>query len=149
MQKKFIKEAAVIFILTAVSGILYHSFLPDGLDLIYQPIEILEGRTIDVQSLKQLLLQKRAILVDVRPTPEYKTGHIPDALNLPLKSPRDQKIRFVKGFDKEQVFIFYCSNASCNQAERLAGEFKMMGYQNTLIFEQGLEGWLEAGMTIE
>ncbi len=146
MRFKFLKEAAVIFILTAASGILYQSFLPNGLDIIYQPTEIPEGRIIDIQTLKQFLLRKKAALIDVRPAPEYNAGHIPGALNLPLKSPRNHKIEFVNRYDRNQIFIVYCSNVLCNQAERLAGELKMMGYQNTLIFEEGLEGWLESGM---
>lgn len=149
MQIKFIKEAAVIFLLAAVSGILYHSFSPNGLAIIYQPMEIAEDGIIDINILNQLLLQKKASLIDVRSASEYASGHIPDALNLPLKSPRNLKIEFVNNFGKDHVFILYCSNASCNQAERLASEFNLIGYQNTLIFSEGLEGWRESGMSIE
>lgn len=148
MKLRFLKEATVIIALTVVSGILCSLILPNGLNIIYKAIEIPDNRIIDIQTLKQLMLGKKTTLIDVRPVSEYDQGHIPDALNLPLRSPRNVKIGFIKKFPTDRIFILYCSNTSCNQAERLSGEINLMGYENTLIYEQGFEGWQESGNAV-
>lgn len=149
MHFRFIKEATVILVLAAVSAVLYNSSSADGLDIVYKPLEMPTGNIINLSGLDRLIRLQKAVLIDVRTEIEFNEGHIPGARNLPFKSPRDRKIVFAKQFDPKQVFIFYCSNPACTQAERLAGEFNLMGFTNTILFEDGWEAWLEADLAIE
>ena len=146
MHFKFIKEATVILVFAAASAILYNSFSANGLAIIYTPVEIQPGSMIDLSGLDRLLRLQKAVLIDVRTKNEFNEGHIPDALNLPLKSSRITKIEFLSNFPKNKIFILYCTNPECTQAERLAKQFNLRGFNNTHIFSGGWDAWQEAGL---
>jgi len=146
MRFKSIKEIAVIMVLAAVSAILYNSFSANGLDIIYTPVEIQPDSAIDLSELDRLLRLQKGVVIDVRSEIEFNEGHIPGARNLPLKSPRNSKIEFLSEFPEDKIFILYCTNPECTQAERLAKQFKLLGFNNTHIFSGGWEAWKEAGL---
>jgi len=145
MRFSVIKEAAVIIVLAAVSAILYNSLADDGLAILYSPVHIQPGSAINISELNKILSRQTALLIDARTEEEFKKGHIPGAQNLPLKSSRNFKAEFLIKFPKKTLFILYCINSECTQAERLAKQFNLSGFSNTLIFSGGWEAWQEAG----
>lgn len=71
-------------------------------------------------------LQQGALVVDVREPGEYRGGHLPQAVNIPLGELRSSLPRHVA--DKNQVLLLHClSGTRSGIAKR---QLKGMGYQN-------------------
>ena len=60
-----------------------------------------------------------ALLVDVREADEYKAGHIPGAINLPLSAIADTAL------PKDRTIFLYCLRGT--RSRRAAGILKKMG----------------------
>ncbi len=145
MRISIIKEAVVIIVLAAVFAILYNSFAANGLDIIYQPLQITPGSALNINDFNRIRKQSSVILIDARSKEDFQNGHIPNALNLPLNSPRSTKTQFLSKFPKETLFVLYCINTECTQAERLERQFNLLGFTNTHVFSGGWEAWQKAG----
>ena len=62
------------------------------------------------------------ILVDVRDTDEFRTGHIPGAVNVPLS--KIEKIRI----PKDRTLYVYCLRGM--RSRKAVRQLKRMGYEN-------------------
>lgn len=81
--------------------------------------------------------RERLTLVDLRKTSEYRAGHLPGAISLPIV---DLERRF-KEIPKTERVVLYCQ---C-PAEDIASAFVFLsrqGYINHAVLEDGLDGWL-------
>lgn len=90
------------------------------------------------------------VIVDVREPDEFSAGHIPNAINIPVKSspgalglhPDEFKLTF--GFDKpstEKTLVFYClAGVRATMSEELAYTF---GYEHRLNFIGSFKEWLD------
>ena len=80
-----------------------------------------------------------ALVVDVRETSEYEEGHIPGAVNIPLRT-------VTQNLDKiptdRPVYIYCKSGFRAAQALSALG---LVGYNNVLSYRPGWDGWTEAG----
>lgn len=63
-----------------------------------------------------------AILVDVRETDEFASGHIPGAVNAPLSTITNTTL------PKDKPLLFYCLRGT--RSKKAAGILKRMGYGN-------------------
>lgn len=80
------------------------------------------------------LLQDGALVVDVRNAGEYRGGHLPKAVNVPLGELKETFPCRVP--DKNQVLLLHClSGTRSGMAKRV---LKSMGYQN--VFNLGSYG---------
>jgi rhodanese-related sulfurtransferase len=93
----------------------------------------------DVQVFKDGVEASDALVIDVRETSEYAEGHIPGAVNIPIRT-------VTQNLDKipmdRQVYI-YC--ASGFRAAQTLSALGMLGYDNVLSYKPGWNGWTEAG----
>lgn len=75
-----------------------------------------------------------ALVIDVRSPEEYRSGHVENAVNVPLGELRESLPRRAK--DKSQVLLLHClSGTRSGMAKR---QLKGMGYQN--VFNLGSYG---------
>ena len=86
-----------------------------------------------------------ALFVDARPPDFYTSGHIPDAVNLPVQ---DFDLFFPSL--KEQLFgarqvITYCDGASCEMSAELTEKLLMNGLERVAVFTGGIEQWEASG----
>ena len=80
------------------------------------------------------LLQNGALVVDVRDPGEYRSGHLPNAMNIPLGALQSTLPKKVK--DKNQALLLHClSGGRSGIAKR---QLNSMGYQN--VFNLGSYG---------
>ena len=79
------------------------------------------------------LLNKGAILIDVRTEEEYEREHIPDAINIPLGSINDINI------DKDKQIIIYCQTGI--RSKEAALELIKLGYKDIYNLDGGLLNW--------
>lgn len=83
------------------------------------------------------------IVLDVRTPDEFKEGHVPGAINLPLGNLPEQ---FTSLGNKEQKIVVYCrSGFRAGKAIKLLNE---KGYLNTLHLDGDFKAWLAADLPI-
>ncbi len=95
----------------------------------------------------ELLARSAAGLVtvlDVRPSEEYQAGHIPGALNLPLK---DLEKR-LKDLPKDQEIIAYCRGPYCVLSFEAVAALRKKGYSVRRL-EEGYPEWRASGLPVE
>jgi rhodanese-related sulfurtransferase len=92
----------------------------------------------DIEKFKEAIANG-AFLVDVREPGDYEKGHLPDAVNSPIRT-------LGQNLDKiphdKPVFV-YC--ASGHRAALSTAALQMLGYTNVRSFPPGFPGWSKAG----
>lgn len=76
-------------------------------------------------------LAQGALVIDVRSPQEFRSGHVPNALNLPLGELRASVPRLVK--DQNQVLLLHCRSGGRSAIARQ--QLKSLGY--TRVFNLG------------
>lgn len=89
---------------------------------------------ISKEQLKKMI-EKGAILIDVRSPQEFAEGHLENAISLP-EYEMNQKVKDILP-DKLQVIIVYCSTG--HRSEKAQKELEKMGYQKVYNLCKGLE----------
>lgn len=79
-------------------------------------------------------LKNGALVIDVRGPGEFKSGHLPVAINLPLDEIKTSLPRRVK--DKNQVLLLHCLSGTRSGLAKI--KLKRMGYRN--VFNLGSYG---------
>lgn len=83
-------------------------------------------------------------LLDVRPADEYRLGHLPGALNIPLAALDDR----LPDIPNDREIVAYCRGPFCVLSFKAVAALRTRGYRARRL-EDGLPEWKEAGMTIE
>ena len=96
----------------------------------------------NVEGLKNLLKNPQTVLVDVRETSEYKSGHIPNAINIPLRTLTHN----LEQIPHDQPVVVYCS-AGYRSAMGVM-TLHLLGYENVQGFPPSFAGWKTAGEAI-
>ncbi len=106
-----------------------------------------ERDSLEAVSRKELLKRTREGLVtvlDVRPSEEFEAGHIPGAVNLPLKDLKKRLSRLPKG----QEIIAYCRGPYCVLAFEAVAALRKKGFKARRL-EEGYPEWKAAGLPVE
>jgi rhodanese-related sulfurtransferase len=82
------------------------------------------------------LINKGALVIDVRKAEEFEKGHIVNARNIPLE--RVQDADSIKK-QKNKILLAVCADGSV--AGRAAGYLRKAGYENAFSLKGGLAGW--------
>jgi len=124
---------------------------------------VAERHLAEVQQLVQLFLNTRDSLeplarqdllerardglvtvLDVRPSEEYAAGHLPGAINVPLK----ELEAHLDGFDPQHEIVAYCRGPHCILAFDAVARLRKRGYRARRL-EDGFPEWQLAGMPVE
>ena len=89
-------------------------------------------KTIDSNAAMELI-KDNAVIIDVREINEYNTGHIKDAINIPVGN-----ISSID-YSKDTVIILYC--ASGMRSSNAAEELIELGYTKVYNLDGGLINW--------
>ncbi len=86
-------------------------------------------------------------LVEVLSEEEYDKGHLPRAINIPL---RDD---FESTFDKvvperDLPIVVYCASDTCDASPKAAKRLEEMGYENVMDYVGGKKDWKDAGLRL-
>lgn len=84
------------------------------------------------------------VLVDVRGRQAYEKGHVPGAINIPLLTMSEDRMR---EFAPETVFVVYCAGPHCNGANKSAIRLAQMGRPVKEMIG-GITGWLDEGFKL-
>src|SRR6516165_1964493 len=90
------------------------------------------------------LREGSVVLLDVRPEDEYGLGHLPGALNIPL---RHLEVRLAE-LPREHEIVAYCRGPYCVLSFEAVVALRAHGF-NVRRFEDGFPEWKAAGLPIE
>ena len=96
---------------------------------------------------KELLRRLRegaVTVIDTRPVEEFADGHLPGALNIPL---RDLKRR-LRELPRDQEIVAYCRGAYCVLSYEAVAELRKHGFKAVRL-EDGYPEWKAAGLPVE
>ncbi|MBI4215220.1 MAG: rhodanese-like domain-containing protein [Parcubacteria group bacterium] len=98
------------------------------------------------QLLEMLENQEPFKLVEVLAEEDYKKGHLPKAINIPV----DKLEELASGFlsDKNETIVVYCSGFMCTASTGAARKLQSMGYKKVLDYKGGKPDWTQAGLPL-
>ena len=124
------EPSAAFDMVSAVNA--YASTIPDGF-----------FNVGDITAFKDALTVEGTVLIDVREPSEYADGHIPGAVNIPIRALADN----LDKIPTDRPVFVYC--ASGWRAGIATSSLHLMGYDNVLAYGPSYKGWTEAGETVE
>ena len=86
-------------------------------------------------------------VVDALPESYYAQQHLPGALNLVEEDVADRAAALLP--DKNAAIVTYCSNPSCGNSQAVASLLTNLGYTNVRKYREGIQDWVEAGLSVE
>jgi rhodanese-related sulfurtransferase/DNA-binding transcriptional ArsR family regulator len=135
----------------------------DQVDRFYQVLRGLgEARLLEVQDIARAFADRRGTLepvdgkhlleriragevtvLDVRPVEEYRSGHIPGAVSLPLKELESR----LKSLPKDREIVAYCRGPYCVMAPAAIKVLLARGYRGVVMGE-GVSEWRAQGLPV-
>jgi rhodanese-related sulfurtransferase len=98
---------------------------------------------VDRDELVERLKRGEVTLLDVRPSPEYRSGHIAGARSVPIGELRKQ----LRNLPKDREVVAYCRGAFCVYADDAVRELTRKGYRARRLVE-GYPEWKRAGLPV-
>jgi rhodanese-related sulfurtransferase len=98
---------------------------------------------VDRSTLLQRVQQRKAIVIDVRPTNEYLTAHIPNALPLPLA----QLEKRLSELPRNKEIVAYCRGPFCVLAKEAVELLRAHGFHAARL-EDSVQDWLAHGLPV-
>lgn len=96
-----------------------------------------------LDAFKAVIENASPVLIDVREASEYEAGHIPGAINIPLRT-------LAQNLDKvpaDTPVMVYC--ASGHRASMATTSLRVLGYDNVRAYPPGWKGWSGAGEEVD
>ena len=104
-------------------------------------------RFITIEELLEMQENKENFkLVEVLSEESFKEGHIPEAISIPLDNLKEAANDKFKKTDK---IVVYCASYHCHASTKAAKMLLELGYNNTVDFKAGKQGWTDAGLELE
>ena len=85
------------------------------------------------------------VLLDVRGPDAYAAGHVPGAVSLPHRRINERNLA---SYEKDVLFVVYCSGPHCNGADRAAVALARLGRPVKKMIG-GVTGWKDEGFTLQ
>ena len=96
--------------------------------------------TLRSDAVKRLLdVREPIVLVDMRKPAEYRAGHIPGAVSLPM----GELERRYREIPKASRVVLYCQ-CPLEDMGAVYGFLSSLGYRNHVVLEDGFEGWVKS-----
>ena len=93
----------------------------------------------------QLINREKAVVVDVRESDEFASGHITGSRHIPVADFEQRLPEVVK--NKQVPLILVC--AAGPRANRCLAKAKTLGYEKAVVLAGGLRAWNEANLPVE
>jgi rhodanese-related sulfurtransferase len=84
------------------------------------------------------------VLVDVRGSLAFERGHVPGAINIPVRLLTAEGLA---DYSKNTLFVVYCAGPHCNGANKAAVKLAALGYPVKEMIG-GVTGWLDEGFQL-
>lgn len=123
MKKKIISGLAVLFILMFFATFRSEAQSP--------------GSTVRPGKFERLMKKKNAVVIDVRTAEEYRSGHIPGAINIDVK--QENFNEQINALDKTKKYLLYCRSGK--RSETALDIMNKNGFKKILHLKGGIENW--------
>ena len=94
--------------------------------------------------LAQRLRDGDVVVLDVRPEPEYRAGHLTGAVSLPAA----ELSRRLRELPKNRVVVAYCRGPYCVYADDAVRALRRRGHRAARL-EDGYPEWAAAGLPVD
>jgi rhodanese-related sulfurtransferase len=102
------------------------------------------GTPVSLPELLERLRRDDVIVLDTRPAHEYRAGHIPGALSVPV----DELQERLRRLPKRREYVAYCRGPYCVYADRAVEILEASGRRARRLTE-GFPEWKAAGFPVE
>lgn len=102
------------------------------------------AKTLSPSAMTTLINTEDAVVVDIRPEKEFKTGHITDAMNVPAAKIKDQLSKLEKY--KDSPIILTCKSGI--NAGASAKELQKAGFSKVYKLQGGLAEWQSSNLPL-
>ncbi len=99
---------------------------------------------VDALGLMERLTDESVVVLDVRPEVEYRAGHVPGALSVPVSSLEAA----LQVLPKDKEIVAYCRGPYCVFSDEAVALLKARGYRASRLTE-GFPEWRAAGLPVE
>ncbi|MBT4035056.1 MAG: rhodanese-like domain-containing protein [Candidatus Marinimicrobia bacterium] len=167
-MNKLIKDILTLIILSTLLGITAQAVLPNGIGLKTEITMVGDDSTavavpavsinpngngdaasnISLENAHAAYENNAALFFDARSPEDFSSGHINQAINLPVHAFMDS-LPYLENLNLSRHIITYCDGEDCNASIDLAADLKMMGFSNVNFFFGGWQEWRDAGYPIE
>ncbi len=103
-----------------------------------------EVEVLDAEQVQSRLEQGSIYVLDVRPEPEYRDGHLPGAASLPLPQLQER----LGELPTDRDVVAYCRGPFCIMADEAVRAMRAKGI-NASRMEEGPLEWREQGIELE
>ena len=100
------------------------------------------GSGISTSEAIQMVNQRQAVWVDVRPAEQFRAGHIAQARSLPAAE-LEQKAGTLP---KNKPLVVVCDTG--REAGRVASRLRSQGFAEVAVMEGGMRSWASAGLPV-
>jgi rhodanese-related sulfurtransferase len=106
-----------------------------------------EGRRdlepIDREALVKRVRTGEVVVLDVRPAEEYRAGHVPGALSIPIRELK----RRLSELPKSQEIVAYCRGPYCVFSDQAVELLRAQGFQAVRL-DEGILDWRARGLRV-
>jgi rhodanese-related sulfurtransferase/DNA-binding transcriptional ArsR family regulator len=102
-----------------------------------------EFEKISADELRRRMRKEEILLLDVRPQVEYRAGHLPGSISIPL----DELQRRLKELPKSKTIVAYCRGPYCVFADEALQVLAARGWK-VMRLEEGISEWQAAGLRL-
>jgi rhodanese-related sulfurtransferase len=103
-----------------------------------------ELEALSIAELRRRLATGDVVLIDVRPEAEYRAGHIPGALSVPV----EKLSNMLRTLPHDQEIVAYCRGPFCLFSHEAVLKLKKKGFEARRL-KLGLADWRFAGLPVE
>lgn len=155
--KKIFFEVILIGVASLVLAVAVNFSRGEGLRLldVYQPgdnpasLPEMEVPPVDLETLKAFKDSGMVLLVDARDEESFRNGHIPGAVNLPLRTREESFELLRERLSSGITVVTYCVDPGCRDSTFLATWLAERGITDIMVYTGGIEGWISAGLVVE
>lgn len=102
-------------------------------------------KTINTEELRKRMESGQTALFDVRGDVDFEQGHIPGAKTAPLGS---LVFRVARLMNPDSFVAVYSAGKDCTLSTDAVQRLENLGLRNVHCYEDGLEGWRNAGLPV-
>lgn len=106
-------------------------------------------RQISRAELKEKIDREKLKLVFTLGEWQYRSAHIPGSLNLPCSPSLYKSEDALKGLDRDDEIVVYCSNEACFASISVYHLLEKRGYKHVRRYAGGLLDWGDADYPLE
>ncbi len=99
---------------------------------------------VNRNDLLKRVIEGAVTVLDVRPVDEYRTGHIPGALSVPLGNLKE----LLSKLPRDQEIVAYCRGPYCVLAVEAVQMLRGQGFE-AIRLEEGIQDWRAMGLPVE